>query len=69
MSQCNFVIKDQVTGLFLTTYSTDVNQCQWGSQGQFVCFDTQQQATDTANDMNSQLSAEGRFIGINPPPR
>lgn len=68
MPQCNKVVKDTTSGLFLKTYATDIGNCEFGSILTALCFDNQAQADATAADLNSQTSPE-RFIGQNPPPR
>lgn len=66
MPQCNFVIYDSQTQLFLIGWNSKLTQCLWGSDN-FVCFSTQEQA-------DSVITAWGetpgqRYIGQNPPPR
>jgi len=68
MAQNHGVVKDTLTGLFCTSYNPTLSLCQWGNSDDAVLFETLQIAIDTANDMNSQVSAE-RFIGQNPPIR
>lgn len=67
MPQCNYVIKDNTTGLFLTFYSTVLANCGWGNVQDAICFDDASVAL--TNDMNTQAGEEDRFIGQNPPPR
>lgn len=62
------VVKDTTTGLYCTSYSTDVSLCQWGNDD-LVLFPNIPAAESAAADMNTQLSLETpRFIGTNPPP-
>jgi len=63
------VVKDTTTGLFCKTYSTSVNDCEWGNENQALEFPTLAGAESAANDMNMQLSVDGRFIGERPRPR
>lgn len=68
MPSCNKVVKDTVTGLFLKTYATQIENCEFAGISLALCFDNQEQADATAADLNTQ-SSQGRFIGTNPPPR
>lgn len=68
MPQNYFVVKDTVTGLFLKTYSTQIENCTFGNAAEALHFATLEDATTTANDLNLQSTAD-RFIGQNPPPR
>lgn len=67
MPQNYFVVKDTVTGLFLTYYSTLLENCLFGNVGDAIHYN-EEDATTTANDLNQQANAD-RFIGQNPPPR
>lgn len=68
MPTCNLAIKDTVTGLWLTSYSTELTNSAWGNVGDALCFNgyTEQQFQDI---FNSWGAPEGRFIGTNPRPR
>ncbi len=60
-----WVVKDTVTELFLTSYSTDIGNCQWGNVGHAVTFLTQASANAA---IGSWGDTEGRYVGQNPPP-
>lgn len=63
------VVKDTVTGLYCTSYSTTLSSCLWGNSNDAVQFSTLADAQNAANDMNGQAGTQDRFIGQNPPPR
>lgn len=65
----NGIIKDTLTGLFCTSYSTQLENCDWGNENNAVKFATLELAQSTAEDMNGQSGQQDRFIGQNPRPR
>lgn len=70
MPQCSLAIKDTVTSLWLTSYSTLLENCQFGTPQDAICCDSMSQPEfqgmlDNMNDQAGSL----RFIGANPPPR
>ena len=65
--QCNYVIKDNFTGLYCTSYATQLEHCLWGNITNAVCFETQAQAE--ASIAAWDLGEQQRFIGQQPPPR
>lgn len=60
---CNFVIYDSVTGLYLTSYSTRLENCSWGNLKDALCFETKELA-DAA--IATWGDTTGRFSS-NPP--
>jgi len=67
MPQCNFVIKDNTTGLYCTQYATTLEHCLWGNLPTTVCFADQAQVDAAIAAWG--LGEQSRFIGQNPPPR
>jgi len=62
-------IKDTLTGLYCTSYSTTLGLCAWGNINNAVQFSDIVCAQAVAADMNAQGGYEARFIGQNPPIR
>lgn len=61
-----WLIKDNITGMYLVNYSTDLSLCSWGNPTDAIEFDTKQQTIDTISAWGGDTR---RFIGTNPPPR
>lgn len=69
MPQTYGVVKDTLTGLYCSLYSTQLESCEWGNLNNAVHFIDLAAASAVAQDMNGQASTQDRFIGQNPPPR
>jgi len=62
------IIKDTLTGLYCSDYSTSLPTCSWDiDDNDAQEFPTLQQAEDAAADMNGQAGVSDRFVGQNPP--
>lgn len=62
------LIYDNLTGLFLTSYSVSLPNCLWGNPLNGVHF-ANQAAVDAAISSWEGGSQNGRFVGQNPPVR
>lgn len=60
------VIKDTLTGLFLTSYSTVLANCSWGAADVPLVEFADQSAADAAITSWGETPGS-RFIGQNPP--
>lgn len=69
MANKHGVVRDTVTDLFLTSYSTVLENCSWGNAVDAIEFEDVPAAETVANNLNGQQSQQDRFIGQNPPPR
>lgn len=61
------LIYDNNTSLFLTVYSSNLDNCEWGNPFDAVHY-ADQAAVDYAIGQWNGGSQNGRFIGKNPPP-
>lgn len=60
-----FIIEDTSNNTWLTIYSSDLSQCQWGVVLSAIHYATQQDADNAIAAWN--LGEQTRFIGKNPP--
>ena len=66
MPKTCYAIQDTLTGLWLTGYNENPENCTWGNEEDAICFNSAAKRDEVLATLGGTA---GRFVGSNPKPR